>query len=670
MSAASGNGRLRGPGWVAGALLLLLTAALLVPFVLTTQLARLALERTFRDSSPRLGRATLGVAGTLVLRDLVLHDTGALAQRPLLSAREVEAAFGWAELIGGRIRRVRAEGVALHAGASAASLLALWKVVSGPAGKPGRVTLVIDALDVRGTVHSEPAAGVAASDVAWPLSLRMNAPGDRGNPTRRLRLAVGTIERLPASSADVIQRGPAPRAAFGLRAEVSIRPTEGSRRFGLHRLSTRDAALTIDAEMLREYVPAVPAELEGRIETGVANLWASGTLVGPANARRLTGSLAFAGLRVQAPGGARARGSLEDLTVAAEIATPLPPGPGTAVTIERLRARDSKASIEADTLRRYAPGLPAELHGRIDADLGALDASGRIGARTGEAMGFSGTTQVRDLSVRAPGSGEGALALDRLVASGAIETPVDRWAPAAVTVRDGVTRWATLTYGKTTFRNLDVSWRIDGQRLTTERGTVQVFGGLLTGSPAWDLVDHVVPPCDLRISDIDMHEALANLSPEHLDAEGKASGVLHLALAASGELSGHLDLAFDGPGILKIGEIEQVHRMLVGNFGLDLANMAMRDLEQYPVKEGRVYLESSERNSQLKIQFLRQARSDADERPPHKQIINGQEVWVGSLVVPTIDMTIPITGRSLAEILAMVGGIHPVVETAGDQPDS
>ena len=154
------------------------------------------------------------------------------------------------------------------------------------------------------------------------------------------------------------------------------------------------------------------------------------------------------------------------------------------------------------------------------------------------------------------------------------------------------------------------------------------------------------------------------------DAQGRASGVLHLALAASGELSGHVDLAFDGPGILKIGEIEPVDRMLVGNFGLDLAKMAMRDLQQYPFKEGRVYLESSERNSGLKIRFVRQPRNDADARPPHKQIINGQEVWVGSLVVPTIDMTIPITGRSLAEVLSIVGGVRPVITAAGNQPDS
>jgi hypothetical protein len=69
----------------------------------------------------------------------------------------------------------------------------------------------------------------------------------------------------------------------------------------------------------------------------------------------------------------------------------------------------------------------------------------------------------------------------------------------------------------------------------------------------------------------------------------------------------------------------------------------------------------------LQIKFSRQARTGADLAPPRQEIINGEEVWVGSLVVPTIDMTIPITGKSLAEILSLVGGVHPIIEPVGEQ---
>lgn len=128
-----------------------------------------------------------------------------------------------------------------------------------------------------------------------------------------------------------------------------------------------------------------------------------------------------------------------------------------------------------------------------------------------------------------------------------------------------------------------------------------------------------------------------------------------------------MDLAFDGPGVLKIGEIQEMKQMLAGNFGTDLAQLAMHDLQHYPFTEGKLYLESLGGNSQLKIKFVRQPRTKADKTPPRKEIINGKEVWLGSLIVPTIDMTIPITGKSLADILSMASGVHPILGAVGEQ---
>jgi hypothetical protein len=65
----------------------------------------------------------------------------------------------------------------------------------------------------------------------------------------------------------------------------------------------------------------------------------------------------------------------------------------------------------------------------------------------------------------------------------------------------------------------------------------------------------------------------------------------------------------------------------------------------------------------LKIKFVRQPRTSADGTAPRKEIINGKEVMVRSLVAPTIDMTIPIVGKSLGEILAIVTGASTLNET-------
>jgi hypothetical protein len=338
-----------------------------------------------------------------------------------------------------------------------------------------------------------------------------------------------------------------------------------------------------------------------------------------------------------------------------------------AVTLERLQARNAKASLAAEALRRYVPQLPGTVSGPLDTNFAALDVAGLIAVGQEDTLKFNGDIRLQDLSVHSPAGGNPAFALERLDVAGRVESRLDRWMPAALKVRDGVLQWAVLTYGNNAVNNLDASWRIDSHLLTADRCTAQIFGGHLSGALAWDLVAHALPRGDFQVKSISIHDALANLSPEYIDAEGKASGSLHLALSPQGELSGSVDLTFDGPGILRIGKIEEVKQMLVGNFGLDLANLAMHDLQRYPFQEGRLYLESAGTNSQLQIKFVRQPRTEAARTPPRKEVINGVEVWVGSLVVPTIDMTIPITGKSLAEILSLVSGVYPLGEAASER---
>ncbi|MGH7860480.1 MAG: hypothetical protein ACREQY_24380, partial [Candidatus Binatia bacterium] len=93
-------------GWIAVPALLLLVTLLAAPFLLTTEIARFALGRLFPENRPVVGGATLGLSGTLVLRDLVLHEAEGSAEEPLVTAREIGAAFQWTELFSRRIRRV------------------------------------------------------------------------------------------------------------------------------------------------------------------------------------------------------------------------------------------------------------------------------------------------------------------------------------------------------------------------------------------------------------------------------------------------------------------------------------------------------------------------------------------------------------------------------------
>jgi hypothetical protein len=564
--------------WLAAALLLLLATMLMVPFILTTPLVRLALGQVFPAGRLSVGGAALYPSGALVLHNLVLHDIGALAQQPLVTARQVDVAFDWAAVLSRQIRRIHADGVTVYTRPNSPSPLALLDLLSErstssppTASTRGTLPIWIDTLNVQGIIHLEPIQGFVTARADWPLALHMTMSGDRMDPSRQFRVAIGETLQLPEETPEkpsmvASERAPRADAAFGLRTDVETQPAAG----------------------------------------------------------------------------------------------------GTRVVVHRLAARQAVLAIEADILRQYTAKLPANLHGSIAIDVGALDASGVISPGIGDVKGLSGQIRLQDLSVRPPAGGKFAFALDRLTAAASVESPLHPWAPAALTVRDGVIQWATLRYHNHALDHLDASWRLEGQQLMIDRFAAEIFDGHLSGLLTWDLGTHAMARSDVQMKSINMHAALANLSPEHLDTEGNASGFLHVVLSEEGELSGALDLAFDGPGILRIGEIEEVKQMLVGNVGLALAALALQDLQQYPFTEGRLHLESLGRNSELQIRFVRQPRSEADVAPPHKEIINGQEVWVGSVVVPTIDMTVPITGKSLAEILSIVTGIRPLHETVSE----
>jgi hypothetical protein len=646
--------------WIAAGVLFALAAITAAPFLATTLVARLVLARLYPANSPSVGSVTLSANGTVAIRDLVLHDTDALADQPLVTAGEVDASFGWRDLLAGRkIARIRVADVRIYARSNASSQLSLLDLFFARTTKPNRATLPMwaDEAEVDGMIHREPVAGFVAGTSDWPLKFRMTMSGDRINPSRRLTVSVGEEKHL---------------ADFGLSADVEMQPTAGGTRVLLRSLAARRGSLAVEADAIRQFVTKLPPELKGRIDAGIASVSASGELdipnpvpvplPGVPSGERLSGILAFSGVRVRAPGKSRTTLSFEDLSGAVKMDTPIPPGAATSITIGRLKLTNLASSIDADAVRRYTSKLPADLHGFIDSSLSSMSVSGRIDGRPGAARWFRGDINLQDLSVHSPPGGKHAMAVDRLGIAGSIETPIDRWAPESVKVQTGVTRWAALSYGDNAVTNFDASWRIDNQTLTTDHVAAQIFDGTISGSPSLDLVTHATTRCDLQIRSLNVHKALVNVSPEHLDAVGIASGALHLALSKEGELSGSVDLTFDGPGTLRIGQIDEVKQMLVGNFGLDMANLAMHDLEHYPFREGTMHLESIGENSELKIKFVRQPKSAADVISPHKEIINGQEVMVGSLVVPTIDMTIPITGQSLAEILSLVSGVHPIVQ--------
>ena len=738
-----------------------------MPFLFTTHLARAALRQVFPTNNPSLGAAKLNLSGSIVLRDLKLFDAGS-PEQPLLVIREADADVSWPQLLSRKIRAVRVNDVTVYARSTASSQISLLDFLLRRRASGG-APVWVGTLDVQGKIRVEQIRGLSQAQAQWPWSFHMTTSGDRANPSRTLSIAIGDTRQLSAN-------GPPKGAAetggiFAMLAEIATQPIATGTRVEVHRIAASNAALTIAADALRNYVKlphqfkgdveaglaslrmsgeivvgggatqkpmhgeiefaglhmrtpensqltlnvenisgaakiedllpplrgvsltierlqsapvkvSIPANLigqylpanrqlmTGRIETGFQSLQVSGELnhsTGP-DLGKLNGSIAFSGVHVMVPGRPRPLLSLGDLSGAAKLSTSLPLGSLTAVSIDWLKASNSQATADVDAIRQYIAKLPSDLHGPVDASLAALSVSGRVHSADRSAAGFSGDIRIQDLSVASAPSQAHSFAVDRLTVAASVQSRLGRWAPEVLKARNGLLKFASAMYHNSAVNDFDASWQIEDHRLSADHLIAKIFDGQVSGAPAFDLITYAMPPRDFHIESIDMHQVLANLSPERVDAEGKASGVAHLAKDINGALSGSLNLSFDGPGVLKIGQVEEVKQMLVGNFGLSMGNLAMRDLQRYPFKQGAISLESLGANSQLKIKFVRQPRTRADVTTPHKEVINGREVMVGSLVVPSIDMTIPITGKSLSDILSMASGVHPTLQAAGRQP--
>ncbi|HYL60272.1 MAG TPA: hypothetical protein VEU51_15495, partial [Candidatus Acidoferrales bacterium] len=509
---------------------------------------------------------------------MVLHDTGALSAETLVAAREIDAEFSWRELLRRKIRHVRVAGAEIHARSNASSQLSLANLI-GPttAQAQPRPPFWIGALEVDGRVKCEPIAGVAASGCDWPLTIHMTMSGDQTDPARKFRAMLGDLK---------------PESAFVLTVENLEAPGAG-KPIRLGKLGVRNANFSVEAGALRTIVPSLPLAISGKIGLRIPKLVTAGTLY-PAESgrnRRISGLLDFEGVQLRLPGKSAPIFSVEDLSGGgARFNTALPMDASSRVHSFQLTGRGLSAAVDAATLRGYFAKLPADVDGLFTATLDVFHIVGSVEADRSGVPHLATYVKLNDLAVQSPGGGKHAMGLELLDLSGTLDAPIGPNPLAGLAVHDGLTRCTALSIRENRVNNLDVAWQLDGPKLALGRFSAEVFDGTLTGAPAFDLATHQMANGDFQIKSIDVHKALANVSPEHLDAVGKATGAAHLALSAKGELSGVVDLSFDGPGTLRVGQIDEVKQMLVGNFGLDLANLAMHDLEHYPFRQGALHL--------------------------------------------------------------------------------
>src|SRR5258708_35887483 len=100
---------------LAAAILALIGLIAAAPCLFASQLARLTLSHLFPRNRPTLGSASISPSGARVMRELLLHDVGASADRPLVAIHELRVDVHWSALLSRRIRHVRLNHVTVYA---------------------------------------------------------------------------------------------------------------------------------------------------------------------------------------------------------------------------------------------------------------------------------------------------------------------------------------------------------------------------------------------------------------------------------------------------------------------------------------------------------------------------------------------------------------------------
>src|SRR5260370_15210109 len=235
---------------LAAAVLALIGLIAAAPLLFASQLARLSLSHLFPRNRATLGSASISPSGALIMRELLLYDVGASADRPLVAIHELRADFRWSDLLLRRIRQLRVNQLTAYARTNDASQLSLldlpvWNLATAGSDRSA-APFWIDALDVTGTIHREAIAGFSeAGSADWPLLLSMTMSGERRHPARQINLRIGDLDATPNVAAVDHQ---STDTAFGVRAEVETHPTTDGTHLIFLRVSARNAACVFVAD--------------------------------------------------------------------------------------------------------------------------------------------------------------------------------------------------------------------------------------------------------------------------------------------------------------------------------------------------------------------------------------------------------------------------------------
>jgi len=232
---------------------------------------------------------------------------------------------------------------------------------------------------------------------------------------------------------------------------------------------------------------------------------------------------------------------------------------------------------------------------------------------------------------------------------------------------------ATIDYGQLTFDSL--AWAKGSVErfeswLELSHGVLECIGlkatfagGDFLGLLQYDAINGRIQQAMLSVDHLDQKQVAANLAPDRLDAEGTVSGTVKLSAGKKSALKGHIDLASDGPGRLRIKD-EAAARMLAqqlqvndqsGLLPPNFSDIVVGQLKDYPYRDAKIRIADRDGTPVLSLDYTRESVKPGEPGYDVATTFQGKAIRA-NYTIQLPGVTVVLKGKTIDELLAEATG--------------
>jgi hypothetical protein len=288
-------------------------------------------------------------------------------------------------------------------------------------------------------------------------------------------------------------------------------------------------------------------------------------------------------------------------------------------------------------------------------------------------MTYEGKVGISNLNLHSEATGAPALQVEKFSFGGAVVVPLQGRAWETAVLREGHWSAESMLLSKVQATALGGNLAAEKGHLWASQTKATAFSGQFNGEGDGDLVQGTLTKAKVQIAHVDQHQALANLAPEKIDAEGPMSGTVELwtEAGAGGQAGGPLqmkgDLTADKEGRLMVKD-ESISKQLGGNLAgvnagplmpKDYGNIVIGQLKNYPYLQGHIQLSMAGKHPELQLSYKRPSLKEGEPgyNIPVETVVKGVKVTVPmSYAVQLAGVSVELRHMTIEELLGKIVG--------------